>query len=164
MTSKFLIGKIGKTHGLKGYAYIHIQEYIKDYFYSDILIEVDEEEIFIEEIKKHLKDRYLIKFRNIDTINQIENYRDKNVYLNKKSLMSLNTSLPWPEMFVGEEIITQDKRQPLLINYYVSNLHTSVELSLDNKVFIVPYDINNFIYNGTNLLMIKSLFIYNPTE
>ena len=164
MTSKFLIGKIGKPHGLKGYAYIHIHEYIKDYFYSDVLIEIEEEEIIIEEIKKHLKDRYLIKFKNIETINQIENYRDKNVSLNKESLMRLNTSLPWPEMFIGEEIITQDKIQPLLSNYYVSKLNTSLELSFDNKVFLVPYDKNNFIYNGTDLLMIKSLFIYNPTE
>ena len=78
--------------------------------------------------------------------------------------MRLNTSLPWPEMLIGEEIITQDKIQPLLSNYYVSKLNTTLELSFDNKVFLVPYDKNNFIYNGIELLMIKSLFIYNPTE
>ena len=114
MTSKLVIAKIGKPHGLKGYAYIHINDYIKDYLYSDILIEVDEEEMYIEEVKKHLKNRNLIKFINVDSINQIENYRDKNVYLDKRSLLELNTSLPWPELFIGEELITQDKKKPVL--------------------------------------------------
>jgi len=164
LTSKLVIAKIGKPHGLKGYAYIHINDYIKDYLYSDILIEVDEEEMYIEEVKKHLKNRNLIKFINVDSINQIENYRDKNVYLDKRSLLELNTSLPWPELFIGEELITQDKKKPVLSSYFVLNLNTSVELSLGNKIFIVPYDNLNFNFNGKKLLMIKSLSLYNPVE
>jgi len=164
LTSKFPIGKIGKPHGLKGYAYIYLNEYLKHYSYSGILAEVNENEIYIEKINKHLKDRHLVKIIGLDTIEQIENYRGKSVFLKRTHLLELNIYLPWPELFIGEALMTQDKKQPVLSNYYVSIINTTIELTLDNNVFLIPYDKENFDFNGKNLRMNKDLTFYNPIE
>ena len=72
MTKKFIVGKLGKPHGLKGYAYIHLNEYLKRYDFKDIEIEINKECFSIEKLKNHLKDRHLIKLYKINSIEEIK--------------------------------------------------------------------------------------------
>ena len=164
MTNKVKLGKIGKPHGLKGYAYIHLNDFIKGYVFSNVPVEINSKELFIDEVKKHLKNRNLVKLKNIDTIEQIKLYRDKFIYTNKKTLLNINKSLPWPELFLNEQLPNIDDLKIILTNYLVSDLQTVLELKVENSVYLVPYVENNFVFDGSSLVMVSSLTIHNPVK
>ena len=63
--SSYLIGKLGKPHGLQGYQYINIDKYFRDINMNDVSVVVDDRSFQIEDFKSHLKDRNLIKFKPI---------------------------------------------------------------------------------------------------
>ena len=64
--SSYLIGKLGKPHGLQGYQYINIDKYFRDINMNDVSVVVDNHSYQIEDFKSHLKDRNLINL-NIST-------------------------------------------------------------------------------------------------
>ena len=164
MTNKVKLGKIGKPHGLKGYAYIHLNDYIKGYDFSNIPVEINKKELFIDEVKTHLKNRNLVKLKNINTIEQIKLYRDNFIYTNKNTLLNINKSLPWPELFLKEPLANMDNLKIILSNYLVSDLQTVLELKVENSVYLVPYVESNFVFDGEFLIMLSSLTIHNPVE
>ena len=63
--SSYLIGKLGKPHGLQGYQYINIDKYFRDINMNDVSVVVDNHSFLIEDFKSHLKDRDLIKLNRI---------------------------------------------------------------------------------------------------
>ncbi len=62
------IGTLGKPHSLKGYLYINHELFFRNLNFNNKKVYINEQENEIEEIKTHLKNRYLIKFKDIDTI------------------------------------------------------------------------------------------------
>ena len=77
----YLIGKLGKPHGLQGYQYINIDKYFRDIKMNDVSVVIDNNSLVIEDFKSHLKDRNLIKFKHINSIDEAENYRNFDVYI-----------------------------------------------------------------------------------
>ena len=53
--SSYLIGKLGKPHGLQGYQYINIDKYFRDINMNDVSVVVDNHSFQIEDFKSHLK-------------------------------------------------------------------------------------------------------------
>tara|TARA_B100000586_G_scaffold22101_1_gene14653 strand:+ start:2324 stop:2818 length:495 start_codon:yes stop_codon:yes gene_type:complete len=164
LTRKVSIGKIGKPHGLKGYAYVHLNEYIKSFDFKDMQVKISGEHLYIYEVKKHLKNRNLIKLKKIDTIDQVNIYRNQNILANTKNFIDLNIDLPWPEILLNESIANNDNSQITLVNYHVSNLQTVLEIKVANLTYLVPYVVSNFIFENESLIMVNSLTVYNPVE
>ena len=161
MTKKYIIGKIGKPHGLKGYAYIHFNEYLKTYNFKDVQVEVIGKKYVIQDIKNHLSDRHLVKFMKIDSVEAIEMIRSSFVYLNFIEIMNLTRDLPWPELFLGEEVKNGDQLDIHLTNYIVYNSHTVLELtSTNNQTYMIPYINENFTFNKNGLNLSQRLTIY----
>ena len=161
MTKKFIVGKLGKPHGLKGYAYIHLNEYLKRYDFKDIEIEINKECFSIEELKNHLRDRHLIKLYKINSIEQIKEKRDSYIYLDFNSIIKMKQDLPWPEIFLGERIKNIDNLEIFLSKYKVYNSNTVLELtSNSSESYMVPYVTQNFKFDGKHLYLNENLAIY----
>ena len=161
MTKKFIVGKLGKPHGLKGYAYIHLNEYLKRYDFKDIEIEINKECFSIEKLKNHLKDRHLIKLYKINSIEQIKEKRDSYIYLDFNSIIKMKQDLPWPEIFLGERIKNIDNLDIFLSRYKVYNSNTVLELTSNSiESYMVPYVTQNFKFDGKHLYLNENLAIY----
>tara|TARA_Y100001968_G_C19387890_1_gene733899 strand:- start:185 stop:670 length:486 start_codon:yes stop_codon:yes gene_type:complete len=161
LTKKFIVGKLGKPHGLKGYAYIHLNEYLKRYDFKDIEIEINKESFSIEELKNHLRDRHLIKLYKINSIEQIKEKRDSYIYLDFNSIIKMKQDLPWPEIFLGERIKNIDNLEIFLSRYKVYNSNTVLELtSNSSESYMVPYVTQNFKFDGKHLYLNENLAIY----
>ena len=102
----FLVGKLGKPHSLKGFQYINIEYFFRNFDLRKITLQIDCENFEVAEFKKHLKNRNLIKFKSYDTIESINKLRNMDVKINKDLLDSFfnEDKLPWPGFFIGEEL------------------------------------------------------------
>ena len=82
----YQVAKLGKPHSLRGFQYINIDHFFRRFDLSNILMQVGNEELVVENFKTHLKDRNLIKFKDFDTIESIERFRDKVVFISDQYL------------------------------------------------------------------------------
>ena len=161
MTKTFIIGKLGKPHGLEGYAYVHLNDYLKKYNFKDIDVQMNNKSFTIEEIKSHLKNRHLIKFYKINTIEDIEKKRDTYIHVSFNTLIKMNQYLPWPELLFGERIKNNENLEIFVSNYTVYNSNTVLEVvSTSSKSYMIPYVSQNFSFDGKYLYLKENLTIY----
>ena len=149
----FLVGKLGKPHSLKGFQYINIEHFFRNFDLKEITLQIGGVNFIVEEFKKHLKNRNLIKFKSYDTIESISKLRNMNVKINKDLLnVFLNEDkLPWPGFFIGKEL--KGNNYKLLSYEVLNNIYfckiSGIEMS-------VPYNSNFFIYENDNLILLDS--------
>lgn len=155
---KFIpVGKLGKPHSLKGYQYINIEYFFRNFDLKETTFQIDGKNIVVEDFKKHLKNRNLIKFYSYDSIDEISELRNKTVKINREVSDSFinEEKLPWPGFFIGHEL---KKNMYNLLSYEVlNNIYfckiTGIEMS-------VPYNSNFFSFeNGVLSLLDSSLTI-----
>lgn len=75
LTNKKLysVGKLGKPHSLKGYQYINIEYFFREFNLNGTIFYINDQEFKIQDFKKHLKNRNLIKFHSFESIESITN-------------------------------------------------------------------------------------------
>ena len=102
----FIVGKLGKPHSLKGFQYINIEYFFRNFDLKEITLQINSVNLVVEEFKKHLKNRNLIKFKSYDTIESISNLRNMDVKINRDLLDTFlnENKLPWPGFFIGQEL------------------------------------------------------------
>ena len=149
----FTVGKLGKPHSLKGVQYINIEHFFRNFDLKEITLQIDGVNFIVEEFKKHLKNRNLIKFKSYDTIESISKLRNMNVKIHKDFLNTFlnEDKLPWPGYFIGQELKGNNYK---LLNYEVlNNIYfckiSGIEMS-------VPFNSNFFIYDNDNLTLLDS--------
>ena len=153
----FPVGKLGKPHSLKGYQYINIEYFFRNFDLKETTFQIEGKNIVVEDFKKHLKNRNLIKFYSYDSIEKISELRNKTVKINTEvsDLFINEENLPWPGFFIGHEL---KKNMYNLLSYEVlNNIYfckiTGIEMS-------VPYNSNFFNFeNGVLSLLDSSLTI-----
>ena len=153
----FPVGKLGKPHSLKGYQYINIEYFFRNFDLKETTFQIEGKNIIVEDFKKHLKNRNLIKFYSYDSIEKISELRNKTVKINTEvsDLFINEENLPWPGFFIGHEL---KKNMYNLLSYEVlNNIYfckiTGIEMS-------VPYNSNFFNFeNGVLSLLDSSLTI-----
>ena len=104
--SLYSIGLLGKPHSLKGYQYINIDYFFREFDLKDISLTINSEKFVVEDFKKHLKNRNLIKFMGHDSIESITQLRNQAVYLTteyKNDLLN-KEDLPWVGFFVNTKV------------------------------------------------------------
>ena len=149
----FLVGKLGKPHSLKGFQYINIEYFFRNFDLREITLQIDGLDFEVEEFKKHLKNRNLIKFKSYDTIESISKLRNKDVKINRDLLDSFfnEDNLPWPGFFIGEELKSNNCKllsYEVLNNIYFCKI-SGIEMS-------VPYNSNFFNFENDNLTLLES--------
>ncbi len=153
----FPVGKLGKPHSLKGYQYINIEYFFRNFDLKETTFQIDEKNIVVEDFKKHLKNRNLIKFYSYDSIEKISELRNKSVKINREVSDSFinEEKLPWPGFFIGHELkknMYNLKSYEVLNNIYFCKIN-GIEMS-------VPYNSNFFDFkNGVLSLLDSSLTI-----
>ena len=107
MTKKnlFPLGVLGKPHALNGYIYLNHDVYFRKFNLSGLDVFINDEEYKIEDFKTHLKNRYLVKFKDLDSINEIVNFRDQNVLI---SLSEINN-------FISNNLPCLTSRQAMIL-------------------------------------------------
>ena len=153
----FPVGKLGKPHSLKGYQYINIEYFFRGFDLKETTFQIDGKKLVVEDFKKHLKNRNLIRFYSYNSIEKISKLRNKIVKINREVSDSFinEEKLPWPGFFTGYEL---KKNMYNLLSYEVlNNIYfckiTGIEMS-------VPYNSNFFNFeNGVLSLLDSSLTI-----
>ena len=149
----FIVGKLGKPHSLKGFQYINIEYFFRNFDLKDVTLQIESENFVVEEFKKHLKNRNLIKFKSYDTIESISKLRNMDVKINRDLLDTFlnENKLPWPGFFIGQELKGNDYK---LLSYEV--LNNIYFLKISGVEMSVPYNSNFFIYENDNLTLLDS--------
>ena len=149
----FVVGKLGKPHSLKGFQYINIEHFFRNFDLKETTLQIDGVNFVVEEFKKHLKNRNLIKFHSYDTIESISKLRNLDVKINKDLLNSFinKDKLPWPGFFTGHEL--KNSTYKLLSYEVLNNIYfckiSGIEMS-------VPYNSNFFNFENNNLTLLDS--------
>ena len=146
----FLVGKLGKPHSLKGFQYINIEHFFRNFDLKEVTFKIDGVNFIVEEFKKHLKNRNLIKFKSYDTIESINKLRNMDVKINKDLLNTFlnEDKLPWPGFFIGQELKGNNYK---LLSYEV--LNNIYFCKINGVEMSVPYNSNFFIYENNNLTL-----------
>ena len=149
----FIVGKLGKPHSLKGFQYINIEYFFLNFDLKEITLQIEGVNFVVEEFKKHLKNRNLIKFKSYDTIESISNLRNMDVNINRDLLDTFlnENKLPWPGFFTGQELKGNDYK---LLSYEV--LNNIYFLKITGVEMVVPYNSDFFIYENDNLTLLDS--------
>ena len=149
----FIVGKLGKPHSLKGFQYINIEHFFRNFDLKEFTLQIDGVNFIVEEFKKHLKNRNLIKFKSYDTIESISKLRNMDVKINRDLLDTFlnENKLPWPGFFIGQELKGNDYK---LLSYEV--LNNIYFLKISGVEMNVPYNSNFFIYENDNLTLSDS--------
>ena len=116
----FPVGKLGKPHSLKGYQYINIEYFFRHFDLKETTFQIEGKNIVVEDFKKHLKNRNLIKFYSYDSIEKISELRNKTVKINTEvsDLFINEENLPWPGFFIGHELKKNTQGKLICVELY----------------------------------------------
>jgi len=146
----YQVAKLGKPHSLRGFQYINIDIFFRRFDLSNISMQVGNEELIVENFKTHLKDRNLIKFKHINSIDEAENNRNFDVYISDKYRSLKNKELlPWPGFFINYEL----SDEVIVLDYFYSSKLILCNVQKKDEVFVVSYDKDNFFYKDDSLYL-----------
>lgn len=150
-TKLFLLGQLGKPHALNGYLYLNPEVYFRNFNLSQIDVTIDNSLYTIENYKKHLKNRFLVKFNDLDSISSIENFRGKKIYISSMHIDKfINDELPWPGFFISSILNNQYKVKDF---FYAGEL-MYLTIVYD-KEYTIPYNSNFFEYKDSSLEIVN---------
>ncbi len=150
---KFNFATLGKPHSLNGYLYINHEIFFRNFHLINEKVYINEKEFIIEDLKPHLKKRYLIKFKNIDTIEKAEELRNSTLCISEeKKDLYLFEGLPWPGFYVNKNLNNDYK----LHSYFYSDSFIFCNIDELNNLSI-PYNNHFFSYSNGSLTLIKEL-------
>ncbi len=130
MTETYKIGRIGKTHGVKGEVTFHFTDDVFDRVDADYVF-VETEGIpvpfFFEEYRFRNEESAIVKFEGIDTADRAAELTGCDVYFPRELSDEEDGELTWSEI-VGFDIILDGSRQTM-------GTVTSVDLTTINTLF-----------------------------
>lgn len=130
MNEYILIGKIVNTHALKGeIRIISSFEYKEKIFIAnnELYIGKNKEKQTIETYRKH-KNFDMVKFKNINSITDVQKYKGEQVYI-IKSTLNLKDNELLPEELIGMEIIFKDKTLGKIEEYRKDSLNKLIKVN-----------------------------------
>ncbi|RFS14604.1 ribosome maturation factor RimM [Emticicia sp. C21] len=141
----YLLGKITKTHGLKGELAIWLDvDYPEEYEELDsVLLEIKGELVphFVEEIQIR-PNKSIIKFEDIDTIEAASKLVNCDIYLPEDSLPELEDD----DQFYYHEIIDYDVVDEIkgklgkVLAVYTSDRQDLIAMQYEGKEVLIPID------------------------
>jgi len=147
------IGILGKPHSLKGFLYINHEIFFRNLDLNNRKVYVKDQKKEIQELKPHLKNRYLIKFKDINTVEYAERLRNQMISITKNDLDNfMNNGLPWPGFFVNKTINDEIK----ILGYFYSDKYIFCNLFTETEL-VVPYNDHYFSYIDGKLILKNKL-------
>ena len=145
MTKYISVGKILNFHGIRGEAKVGFTKNQEDFFLglSAVFVKIDNGYIELKIKSARLNKGFaLVKFENIDSINDVIQYKGAFLYVKENTIRdSLEEDEFLIDELIGLEVFDQyDKKQGFIIG--VSNNGASDLLSIrtnDKKVVLIPF-------------------------
>lgn len=108
---RFTVGKIVNTHGLKGELKVqYYTETLEDFEEFDyLLIEGEGEEKFIVDGVRSVKNTVLVQFEKFNDINQVERFKNKEVYYLRDDYESLEEGVYYIVDLIGLEVVDRTR-------------------------------------------------------
>ncbi|MBA4853352.1 ribosome maturation factor RimM [Emticicia sp. BO119] len=141
----YLLGKITKTHGLKGELAIWLDvDYPEDYEELDsVLLEIKGELVphFVEEIQIR-PNKSIIKFEDIDTIEEAQKIVNCDIYLPEDNLPELEEDDQfYYHEIIGFVIIDEVKgKLGKVLAVYTSDRQDLIAMQYEGKEVLIPID------------------------
>ena len=149
----YKIGTLGKPHSLKGYLYINYEIFFRNFNFKNKKVYINSKEYEIEEIKKHLKNRFLIKFLKTDSIESAEKLRNYKVFISIEEIdQYLDNGLPWPGFYLNE-VLNDDIK---ILSYFYSDKYIYCNV-MDKEEIVIPYNDHYFAYENKKLILKNKL-------
>ena len=143
MTETYKIGRIGKTHGVKGEVTFHFTDDVFDRVDADYVF-VETEGIpvpfFFEEYRFRNEESAIVKFEGIDTADRAAELTGCDVYFPRELSDEEDGELTWSEI-VGFDIILDGSQQTLgtVTSVDLTTINTLFELRTpDGKSLLIP--------------------------
>jgi len=136
------IGQIVNTQGLKGE--VRIYPFTNDMKRFDdlkkIYVDIDNNKIklFIENIR-YYKNLVIAKFKNIDDINLVEQYKGKYVFIDEEDKLDLPENTYYISDILHSKVIYNNEVLGILVDIYnVQSNDVYVIKTNDNKQIVIP--------------------------
>lgn len=143
MTETYKIGRIGKTHGVKGEVTFHFTDDVFDRVDADYVF-VETEGIpvpfFFEEYRFRNEESAIVKFEGIETADRAAELTGCDVYFPRELSDEEDGELTWSEI-VGFDIILDGSQQTLgtVTSVDLTTINTLFELRTpDGKSLLIP--------------------------
>ena len=142
MEDLFQVGIITSTHGVKGEVKVYpttddVRRFKK---LKDIIIDTGKEHVALElESVKFFKQMVILKFKGIDTLNDVEKYRQKSLYVTRANAVRLRKDEYFIADLIGLKVIDEENKE-------LGTLE-DVMLTGANDVYVIS------LLNGKELLL-----------
>jgi 16S rRNA processing protein RimM len=138
----YLLGKLTKTHGLKGELAIWLDvDYPEEYDELDsVLLEVKGELIpyFVEQIQIRAN-KSIIKFEDIDTIEEAQKIVNCDIYLPNDNLPELDDNQFYYHEIIDFDVIDEQKgKLGKVTAVYTSDAQDLIAMSYQNAEILIP--------------------------
>ena len=156
-----LVGKIVNTFGIKGQLKVKVYtDFIEDRFEKGNTIYLGDDyaiSLVIEKSQIH-KGMLLLKFVELDNINDVIKYRDKNLYVDKALVSELEDGFYFHELIAMEVFDTENNLIGVVKGVEETNAHNNLRIiKSDNTTCLIPY-VDAFIIvvdNNLNKIIVK---------
>lgn len=136
-----IIGKIINTHGIKGDLKIYPLTDSLDRFFDleKIYIGNSKEEVIIKEVKTH-KGFALLRFENLENINDVLKYKEEFIYIDEVNKIKLQENHYFISDLIGCRVLLKDGKEiGILIEVLQGGANdVYVVLSPEKKEFLIP--------------------------
>lgn len=136
------IGQIVNTQGLKGevriYPFTNDSKRFNDF--KKIYVDIDNNKIklFIENIR-YYKNLVIVKFKNIDNINLVEQYKGKYVFIDEEDKLDLPENTYYISDLLNSKVIYNNEVFGILVDIYnVQSNDVYVIKNNNNKQIVIP--------------------------
>jgi len=142
MEDLFQVGIITSTHGVKGEVKVYpttddVKRFKK---LKDIILDTGKEHIALElESVKFFKQMVILKFKGIDTLNDVENFRQKSLYVTRANAVRLRKDEYFIADLIGLKVVDEENKE-------LGTLE-DVMLTGANDVYVIK------LLNGKELLL-----------
>ena len=111
MENLFQVGIISSTHGIKGEVKVFPTTDDEKRFkkLKEVLLDTGKEKICLEiESVKFFKQFVILKFKDYDSINDIEKYKGKSLFVTRENAVKLKKDEYFIADLIGVEVISED--------------------------------------------------------
>lgn len=143
MVEKFQVGVITSTHGVRGEVKVFptTDDVRRFKRLKEVLLDTGKEEILLEiEGVKFFKQLAILKFKGYDTINEIEKFRQKSLYVTRDNAVGLRKDEYFIADLVGLKVLDEEEKEiGVLKNVVQTGANDVYEIAMkDGRELLLP--------------------------
>lgn len=139
---KIIVGKINKPHGVRGELSVTPEtDFVEERFIPGkkfyINYQGQEEEYILKSIRPHQK-RYLLKFEDIENVNEVDHLRNANLLIDYDELHELENDEYYFIDLIGLDVYVEDNMIGVVGDVVEMPAHPVLVIETDERDIMVP--------------------------